>query len=557
MLALEATLPNITAHTLIAGLIAQADDAPGLALAVVRDGRLVAQHCVGLANLEHRVPIRPDTGFHIVSMSKTFDAAAVLTLAATGALSLDDDIRRHLPELPAAISKTGAVKICNLLSMTSGLRDTLEIERLRGRWGVDRSSVGDLLAIAYRQSEVSAPVGTEYMYANINFVLLREIIRRVTGMPTDEYRRRVLYEPLGMTATCERAHDGIVLAGLAAPYVPDGTAWVRATDLLGIAGDPLVTNLEDLTRWILAIRDGRLGGTATTPLMAERTRLNDGNCVYYGLGLAHRRYRGLQVLCHSGSQPGYKAHIAYLPERDLGVAVLSNREDAAPAALACSVIEACLGDDFPASHPEHGAAERLASTNLPRDPFPAIEGTYVDAETGEWLTLALRNGVLHAETLGDPLFLYHAGNGVFRDGEDYRATLPAELSFEFAAGPETTICRANLGGRRSRLIKQPPRTLDGQALRAFAGRYESEEIASRHEVSLGADGLVIQYGIGFETGRSFAMTSIAPDIFLVQPTAPGIAYRHVFGFERNAGGRIIAATVTMDRLRGVRLERIA
>src|SRR5258708_35356810 len=152
MVVKEVLLPDVAAGPLIARLIAQPDDAPGVALTVVRDGRLLTQHCVGLANLDHGVPIRPDTKFPIVSMSKTFDAAAILTLAATGALSLDDDIRRHLPELPEAIGKTGIVTIGHLVSMTSGLRDGLEIERLRGRWGVDRRSVGDLLAIAYGQS---------------------------------------------------------------------------------------------------------------------------------------------------------------------------------------------------------------------------------------------------------------------------------------------------------------------------------------------------------------------------------------------------------------------
>src|SRR5882672_7603440 len=216
----------------------------GIAIAVLRDGAVVRRSCGGLASLEHRVPIGPETRFHIVSITKTFTAAAVLILAARGALSLDDDIRRHLPELSERIGNPRPVTIRHLLSMTSGLRDVLEIERLRGIWRPSPSRAADLLALALRQTAVSLPAGAAYIYANVNFVLLEAIIRRVGGMDADEFRRSVLYEPLGLAATGARRHDGIVLPNLATPYVPAAAGgWVRATDLLGIAGDGLTTSL--------------------------------------------------------------------------------------------------------------------------------------------------------------------------------------------------------------------------------------------------------------------------------------------------------------------------
>src|SRR5882672_9482040 len=118
----------------IEGLTAQRDDEPGVAVSVIRGDDVVARRQVGLASLPHRVPIGPRTRFHIVSVSKTFMAAAVLVLAARGALRLDDDVRRHLPELAPDVSPGGMLTIRHLLSMTSGFRDVLEIERLRGVW---------------------------------------------------------------------------------------------------------------------------------------------------------------------------------------------------------------------------------------------------------------------------------------------------------------------------------------------------------------------------------------------------------------------------------------
>ena len=122
------------------------------------------------------------------------------------------------------------------------------------------------------------------------------------------------------------------------------------------------------------------------------------------------------------------------------------------------------------------------------------------------------DGILRGETLGDPVFLYSEGGGVSRYA--------------------------------------------GDALDAFTGRYASQEIASQHSISVQDGTLSIEYGLGGARGLRFTMEPIAPDIFLVRPTAPGVAYRHVFRFERDAAGTVVSAVVTMERLKGVRLWRI-
>src|SRR5204862_1949162 len=139
--------------------------------------------------------------------------------AARGALTLDDPVRRHVPELPAEITAT----IRHLLSMTSGLRDVLELERLRGVWDTAPSRPRDLLELAYRQSEVSAPPGAQYMYANVNVLLLDEVIARASGMSAEAFRRATLYAPLGLRATSARPHAGVIVPDLAEPYVRDAT----------------------------------------------------------------------------------------------------------------------------------------------------------------------------------------------------------------------------------------------------------------------------------------------------------------------------------------------
>jgi D-aminopeptidase len=506
-------------------------DGPGAAIAVIRNGEVVAMRCSGLANLPHRVPIRRSTRFHIVSVSKTFMAAAVLILAARGRLALDDDIRQHLQEL----RHPGVVTIRHLLSLTSGLRDVLEVERLRGIWHSAISRRQDLLDLALAQTETSLPAGSAYLYTNVNHLLLEQIVSRASGQSAEAFRREAIYEPLGLTATCGRPDDELPLDDLAEPYVASPEGWIRPRDLLGIAADVLTSNLDDMIKWVLALRDGRIGDVELFPAMSTPTVLSDGRAVYYGLGLAVRRYRGLTVLCHSGSQPGYKAHIAYVPELDLGIVVLSNREEMRPAAEATVLMEWALDGQFPAPHPRMGS------------PIDArIGGAYVDPQSGEWLSLSVQHTALCAETLGDTAYLYRDADGVFRDRDDYHATVPVEVVLTEGG------CRAYLSGRWHSM---QPCTGSEFSPEDYIGRYENFENDSIHVIDA-VDGLLrIQYGPWFDAGRRFPMEPIAPDMFLVRPTAPGIAYRHVFRFERDQAGQIVAAVVTMERLKGLRLSR--
>ncbi|MCC7276324.1 MAG: beta-lactamase family protein [Alphaproteobacteria bacterium] len=507
-------------------------DGPGLAAAVLIGGRVAWSRCAGLASLQHRVPIGPGTRFHVVSCTKPFTAATVLSLAAAGRLSLDDDVRRHLPEM--AVPDHGRpVRLRHLLSMTSGLRDVLEIARLAGAWHAAPSRPADLLDEALRQARTSAPPGARFLYVNANFVLLDAVLRRIDGRSANAARRAAVYGPLGLAGAADRAHDGMVTADLAEPYVAVDGGWRRATEILGICGDPAVASLDDMTRWAAALRDGRIGDVATAPIMAERSKLADGRLLHYGLGLFARHWRGLAAIGHFGSQPGYKSGIVAIPARDVAVVLLTNREDLQPGRLVPQMLEAVLPD----------------VPSLPPQADGPPMGEFSDPETGEWIRLGRDAGGPVCETIGPTFHLCRDGAG-WRDDGELGSLMP--LTIVPAA---TGALVVDLGGAAVRLSPVgdgSARTVDPDA---YAGVYEGADIASRHTVRNGPRGLEIVYGVGGDRARVFPMRAVGRDLFLVEPTAPGIAFRHALAFRRDGRGRVRGAVVTMERLKGVELDR--
>ncbi|ETW97420.1 MAG: hypothetical protein ETSY1_22765 [Candidatus Entotheonella factor] len=366
---------------------------PGGALAVLQHGEVAFQYCFGLANLDHQMAIASHTRFHIVSATKTLTAAAILILQAHGELTLDDDIRQFLPELSSQLFVHGPITLRHLLSMTSGLRDVLEILRLRGTWHTSSHREADLLALAYVMRDVNCPPGQRYIYNNTNFVLLAEIIRRITGLDADAFRREVIYKPLGMQATGARASDDQVLPNLATGYVASGTGrFVSGVNLLGIAGDVVTTCLDDMVKWVNAWRAGVIGNVSITEQMAQRAAVGNGDDVFYGLGLAVRDYRGWRLYCHSGSQPGYKTHLAYMPDQDFGFVLLSNREEIRPTARCVEVMEALYQAEFSRPHPAVAVSEQLQQSGFAPDQLQQLSGTYLEPVAGEVMRLRLQQG---------------------------------------------------------------------------------------------------------------------------------------------------------------------
>ena len=390
----------------------QSPDSPGAAVLVVRDGRIEHARGYGMANLEHGIPIRPDTVFDIASVSKQFAAMAIALLEADGKLSLDDDVKKHLPELPDFGHR---ITIRHLVHHTSGIRDwpgTMSI----GGWSYeDVMSFSQILRMAFHQRELNFTPGDAYAYSNTGYNLLAEIVARTSGKSFRQFCNDQIFQPLRMTRTHFHDDHAEVVVNRAESYRPPVGGRVRhaASNLTALGSSSLFTTIEDLAKWIDNYHSAKpvVGNATLIARLHERGRLNSGQQIAYAFGQSIGEFRGLRVVNHTGSWAGYRSVLERFPDERLGVVILANTATMNAPALGRQIATMYLADRLapaPAA-PSNAAATSGATTAAANAwrPAPADLGAYA----GEYRSAELLTSYL-LEVRGDELIARH-----FRTGE--------------------------------------------------------------------------------------------------------------------------------------------
>ena len=321
--------PTAAADDDAIGALLQRFDAetPGAIIGLVRDHELTEVHAAGSASLAWQRPLEASTRVNIGSTAKQFTGMALALLAAEGRLSLDDDVRDHLPELP---EHDHTITLRHLASHTSGLRDYISLMMLagvrmdRGDW-IDEA---DILQMLDRQGELQNPPGTEWNYNNTGYVLLARVIRRVTGERFADWMRENLFEPLGMDDTRVRPTPIHIIERAATGYTRQNDTWLEMRDVAGAPGAGAVyTTVGDMARWMRHLGEFDLGGEAARVLMTTPFELADGTDTGYGLGLGIDRHGGLLRWRHGGGDLGHLSAFHYFPEIDSGYMVFANHHE--------------------------------------------------------------------------------------------------------------------------------------------------------------------------------------------------------------------------------------
>jgi CubicO group peptidase (beta-lactamase class C family) len=381
------------------------DNSPGCALAVVHNGAIVYARGYGMSNLEHRVPITPDSIFHVASISKQFTDMCIALLAAEGRLSLDDDIRSHVPEIP----EYGAtITIRHLIHHTSGLRDMWDLLAMAGWRDDDLITEADMLWVSSRQQELNFTPGAEYVYSNTGYALLALIIHRVSGQTLREFAHERIFTPLGMTRTHVHDNHSEIVVGRTQAYEPGKGGRLKISiPVFDVAGTTsLFTTVEDMAKWDANFDDRQVGGDAVVTQMLTPGVLNDGSALSYGFGLQVHQHRGLQLVEHSGADAGYRAHYLRFPSERVAVVCLCNLSTMAPRALALDVADIVLRERFPEptdpARPEPAAADE------------SLAGVYRNPATGDLLCVQTVDGGL-AIGFDNPQPLERYDDGTYRN----------------------------------------------------------------------------------------------------------------------------------------------
>ena len=304
---------------------------PGVSLAVVKDGKPLIVKGYGFANLEHQVPVKPETVFQSGSVGKQFTAMAVMMLVEEGKIGLDEKISKYLGGVPEAWAN---VTVRHLLSHTGGLTDYPRDFDFRKDYTED-----DLLRHAKAVPTAFAP-GDKWEYSNLGYVTLGIIVGKVSGKFYGDFLKERVFNPLGMT-TARVISEADIVPNRAAGYVLrqgeiKNHGWVSPS-LNTTADGALYLTALDMMKWDEALASGKLIGKAGYDAMWTPVKLNDGKSHPYGFGWGVRSVNGKRVIEHGGAWQGFKAHIARYPDSKLTVIVFANLAQANQAKLASGV----------------------------------------------------------------------------------------------------------------------------------------------------------------------------------------------------------------------------
>ncbi len=527
-------------------------DGPGCAMAVILNGKVILKKGYGLANLEKNIPITPATAFNIGSMTKQFTAACILILTQDGKLSLDDEIHQYIPELP---DYGQPVTIRQLIHHTSGIWSNDLLLVLCGRKFADSLSTQDDLKMIFRCHTLNFTPGAEHLYCNSGYVLLGEVVARVSGKSLGAFAQERIFKPLGMSRTVFNDSPEKAIRNEALSYTrPGDSTWIPTGERSNssVGANNLYTTVEDLARWQRNFYDQKVGGPHFTELMQTRGMLNKGDTLSYAFGLVVEEDGGQLTVSHGGATPGFRCDMMRLPEHGLSVVCLCNSDQGSPGSTVREIAKIVLGDSFAtANNSEPAAKDSTAKVTLKPRSLSSYTGKY-QMDNGFAITITQEDSVLKGQGTGQSQFgLVPETDSLFHIAE------APEIKMVFHGtdrGPATHFILYQNGEHCLKRIEDQE-TLTTVQLAAFAGEYYSDELDATYRVELVTDSLFIHTPvidplfrkISGITGKDPLVHSGVADTFYLS-SIPVV-------FKRNDQGKVTGFTIDVGRVRNLLFVR--
>jgi CubicO group peptidase (beta-lactamase class C family) len=527
-------------------------DSPGCALAVVKEGKVIYQHGYGCANLEYGTPITPGSVFNIASVTKQFTAMSVLLLAEQGKLSLDDDIRKHVPEVP---DFGKVITLRHLIHHSSGLRnfdDLLVMAGLRTDDAITREHMLDMIS---HQKELNFSPGDEFLYCNTGYILLAEVVARVSGQSFAEFADAKIFKPLGMTNThCHDDHQRVVKNRAYSYERDEDKSFKNAfSNVSVVGGGGMYSTVEDLCKWVSNFDLGRVGGARVLEEMHEQGVLNNGQTNRYACGLFIDDYKGMKLVEHGGGWMGYRSDIIRFPNHNIAVVLLANTSEIDPAQLTRQVAEIVLFDTTPQKLTESLEAKSSTHpmTSVSPQNLEAYCGVY-DLQSGVFGTITREGNRLYAQSSGGPkvellpvtesTFLIKEDGSRISFDRDEQGQVNRLIVQRTSKDPNTD--KSIHMGRRIVSLDAPLRS---EELAQFIGEYSSDELGTTYTILLRNGDLLAKH----RRLGDIPLTQTVRDQFLAGGWLQSVA----FTFTRDVQNQITGFKMTGVRSRNLRFEK--
>jgi len=524
------------------------DDSPGAAVSVWRDGQNIFSGVYGMANLSYGIPFDVDTPTNIGSTSKQFTSFAIMLQEKRGKLSLDDDIRIHIPELPE-FGQTITVR--HLITHTSGLREFLNLLLMSGRQLGHGDHIGreELIEITQNQPALQNTPGSEWNYNNTAFGLAAVIVERTSGQGFHEFMADNVFGPLGMTRTVVRPTPEHIVEGRSIGYAPSEDGFLELKDLGGAVGaGGIYSTVDDLQIWVENYADPMVGDSEIIEEMMTSYVLADGEETGYGFGLMVDEQQGLKRIHHGGADVAHRSMLAYYPEINAGITVQSNHAGF-DSNIAFRIAGLFFEDEMDPEK-EGGAAEvgDFDPATYDSEDFDEMVGRYaLDVAPDFILTFSREEGKFYAQATGQSrLEIVPTSDSTFA-----LSMVEASVTFQRDSDGKIEGVMLNQNGQEQHATR-----LEGQEaweptiedLEAFEGRYLSEEIETFYTVRVEGEKLVMhQRRIG-----SMDLTPGREDVF----NSLGLGGEFTISFERDRNTQVIGFYLSNGRTRDVRFDRV-
>ena len=510
-------------------------DKPGVAVLIVRDGKIAFEKGYGIANLEYNIPITPTTVFDIASVSKQFTGYAISTLIQQGKLSPDDDIHKYLPEVPDFGKK---ITIRHLIHHTSGLRDWPEGLHAAGwRWE-EAFAWDDIMRFVKLQKELDFEPGSRYQYSNTGYNLLAAIVEVVTGKTLPVWVNENIFKPFQMNASQVLTDYSKPIKNVAGSYYLDKDSFHKSSDMLTAWGSSSIfTTVEDLSKWVIRFQKGIDRKDPVFMRMIETDKLNNGEKNTYAYGNAVIDDQGLMNINHTGGWASYATVISSYPSQGISIILLSNNGGFDSYGSANNLARALFGAQFKASgEPKPIDWAGKSTVKVDQSVLQKYTNSYKLGD-GWYVTFTLEDGKLMVQATGEEKFPTEPKS-------DTVIWVPAYNSaffFRDISDKAITLKYRNIIATRINPLK-----IDVSKFGQYAGSYRSAELETTYRVYIQNNKLMAHH-------MRLGEFELLPDI-----SSEGMFNSNVgrLQFEKDSQGIMIGFKLSGGRIRNIRFDRL-